>query len=328
MKGIDTRVSSTGSDAIKTKGIVKRLVAILVVATAGTLCPAVSATASQRPVELVVIYPEVREPFARVFEEVVQGAEQGYQQQVRRVSMADNQSPVDFVHVLDDSSPVLVLGNRLARQVTEHNSDRKLIVGAVNSQYREVFGITLIPDSGVVARKLPVLVPEVKTVHIVTDPEKNPLDFDRASEVLAKQGMLLAVHRAEDVREAAGVYRNLMQTLDKDDAVWILPRGSFVSNAVLAILLQESWEKYFVVFSSNPVHVKRGALFSIYPNNYKMGISLGRLALDVAEGNLMEPRMQALEDVFVTVNERTSKHLGISITEGMRAEIDLILPAR
>ena len=170
-----------------------------------------------------------------------------------------------------------------------------------------------------------MLVPDVKTVHIVTDPEKNTFDIDRASDVLAKQGMLLSVHPVKDVREAAGVYRDLMQTLDEDDAVWILPRGSFVSNAVLAILLQESWEKYFVVFSSNPIHVKRGALFSIYPNNYKMGISLGRMAMDVAQGNYVERRMQALEDVFVTVNERTSKHLGINLTESMRAEIDLIL---
>ena len=112
------------------------------------LHPAGGPAASERPVDLVVIYPEVREPFARVFEEVVRGAEEGYQQEIRRVSMADNQSPVDFVHVLDESSPVLVLGNRLARQVTEHNADRRLIVGAVNSQYSDVFGITLIPDSG------------------------------------------------------------------------------------------------------------------------------------------------------------------------------------
>ena len=297
-------------------------------ATAGFLSLYASAAVDNRPLDLVIIYPEVREPFARVFEEVVRGAEEGYQKQVRRVSMTDNQSPVDFVHVLDDSSPVLVLGNRLARQVTEHNADRQLIVGAVNSQFDDVFGITLIPDSGIVARKLPLLVPDVKTVHIVTNPAKNNFDLKRASDVLAKQGMVLSVHRAEDVREAAGVYRDLMKTLDKDDAVWILPRGSFVNNAVLAILLQESWEKYFVVFSSNPVHVKRGALFSIYPNNYKMGVSLGRMAMNVAQGNLLEARMQALEDVFVTINERTSKHLGINLTETMRAEIDLILPAR
>lgn len=285
-------------------------------------------TVAEEAIDLVIIYPEVREPFARIFEEVVRGAEEGYQQEVRRVSMADNQSPVDFVHVLDQSSPVLVLGNRLARQVTEHNADRRLIVGAVNSEYNNVFGITLVPDAAVVAAKLPLLVPDVRTVHIVTNPDNNLLDFDHVTTVLQQQGIELSIHRAEDVRVAAGVYRDLMPTLSEQDAVWILPKGSFVNNAVLAILLHESWEKYFVVFSSNPIHVKRGALFSIYPNNYKMGLSLGRMAWDIAQGNSPQRQMQALEDVFITVNERTSNHLGINLSDDIRSHIDLILPAR
>ena len=294
----------------------------------GVVSLAGAATVAEEAIDLVIIYPEVREPFARIFEEVVRGAEEGYQQEVRRVSMADNQSPVDFVHVLDQSSPVLVLGNRLARQVTEHNADRRLIVGAVNSEYNNVFGITLVPDAAVVAAKLPLLVPDVRTVHIVTNPDNNLLDFDHVTTVLQQQGIELSIHRAEDIRVAAGVYRDLMPTLSEQDAVWILPKGSFVNNAVLAILLHESWEKHFVVFSSNPIHVKRGALFSIYPNNYKMGLSLGRMAWDIAQGNSPQRQMQALEDVFITVNERTSNHLGINLSDDIRSHIDLILPAR
>jgi putative ABC transport system substrate-binding protein len=317
------------SSAIKIKQMVSVFALTLAgLAAMGSVSLAGASAAAEEVVDLVIIYPEVREPFARVFEEVVRGAEEGYQQNVRRVSMADNQSPVDFVHVLDRNSPVLVLGNRLARQVTEHNAERRLIVGAVNSEYNNVFGITLIPDSEVIAQKLPVLVPGIKTVHIVTNAENNLLDFDRATQALSQQGIKLSIHQAEDIRVAAGVYRDLMQTLDEDDAVWILPKGSFVNNAVLAILLQESWEKHFVVFSSNPIHVKRGALFSIYPNNYKMGLSLGRLALDVAQNNSPQRQMQALEDIFVTLNERTSNHLGINLTDDIRAHIDLILPAR
>ena len=162
-------------------------------ATMGSVSLADASTAEEA-VDLVIIYPEVREPFARVFEEVVRGAEEGYQQKVRRVSMADNQSPVDFVHVLDHSSPVLVLGNRLARQITEHNADRRLIVGAVSSEYSDVFGITLIPDASVIAKKLPILVPKIKTVHIVTDAENSQLDFDRTAETLSQQGIQLAIH--------------------------------------------------------------------------------------------------------------------------------------
>jgi putative ABC transport system substrate-binding protein len=182
--------------------------------------------------------------------------------------------------------------------------------------------------------KLSFLVPAVKKIHVIAKPGTTVVDFDLAEGTLLHRGFALVIHQAEDIRSAAGVYRNLMKNLDEDDAVWILPNGSFVNNAMLSILLQESWEKHFVVFSSNPVHVRRGALFSVYPNNYKMGLSLGRLAqtvagdLSAAEGEEAARTMQPLNDVFVTLNERTSNHLGINLTDDMRAHIDLVLPAR
>ena len=288
--------------------------------------------------ELVIVYPEVREPFARVFEEIVRGAEDGYGQQAQRVAMGKKQSPVDFIHDLDRQSPVLVLGNRLARQAAKQNTDHKVIVGAVNGDFDRVFGISLTPSFEAVSTKLSSLVPAVKKIHVIAKPCTTVLDFDLAEGTLLHRGFALVIHEAKDIRSAAGVYRNLMKTLDEDDAIWILPNGSFVNNAMLSILLQASWEKHFVVFSSNPVHVKRGALFSVYPNNYKMGVSLGRLAQTVA--NDLSPisqgieemagarKMQPLNDVFVTLNERTSNHLGINLTDDMRGQIDLVLPAR
>ncbi len=307
--------------------------ALFIALAALTFCRSVTAAA----VELVIVYPQVREPFARVFEEIVRGAEDGYKAQVQRVALKENQSPVDFVHVLDRQSPVLVLGNRLARQVSEHNTEHKIIVGAVNGDFNRVFGISLTPSFEAISNKLKFLVPAVKKVHVITTVGTTASDFKLISEappVQGSQGFNLVIHEAADIRSAAAVYRNLMQHLDEDDAVWILPNGSFVNNAMLSILLQASWEKHFVVFSSNPVHVKRGALFSVYPNNYKMGLSLGRLAQTVAsdlpstKNGDAARQMQPLNDVFITLNERTSNHLGINLTDDMREHIDLVLPAR
>ena len=304
--------------------------ALFIALAALIFCRSVTAAA----VELVIVYPQVREPFARVFEEIVRGAEVGYEHQVQRVALKENQSPVDFVHVLDRQSPVLVLGNRLARQVSEQNTQHKVIVGAVNGEFSKVFGISLTPSFETISNKLKFLVPAVKKVHVIAKPGTTASDFDLGLEASPYKGFSLVIHEAEDIRSAATVYRNLMKTLDEDDAVWILPNGSFVNNAMLSILLQESWEKHFVVFSSNPVHVKRGALFSVYPNNYKMGLSLGRLAQTVADDlsdsddEKAAREMQPLNDVFVTLNERTSNHLGINLTDDMLRHIDLVLPAR
>jgi putative ABC transport system substrate-binding protein len=299
-----------------------------------SLCFSITVNAA----ELVVIYPQVREPFARVFEEIVRGAEDGYhespqpqnagQQSTQRVSMDENQSPVDFIHVLDQASPVLVLGNRLAGEVSAHNPEHKVIVGAVSTEYSNVFGITLTPGFKVIANKLSALVPAVRTVHVVVGSEADRVEFETAAKVFAQRGLSLVVHPASDIRSAAAIYRGLTKQLSEDDAVWILPDGSFVGDAMLSILLQASWEKHFVVFSSNPVHVKRGALFSIYPNNYKMGLSLGRLAQEVASGRVPQRQMQPLDDVFVAVNGRTGNHLGINFTEDVLRHIDVVLPAR
>ena len=312
---------STGGSAIKISGIMG---VSIICSSVLALCSSISASTT----ELIVIYPQVREPFARVFEEIVRGAEDGYQHSVQRVPLAENQSPVDFVHVVDRQSPVLVLGNRLARQGSENNKEHNVIVGAVNTGFTNVFGITLTPNFDLLTSKLSLLVPAIKQVHVIAGANSGLTDFKLAKEAFLSRGITLLVHEADNLRMAAGTYRKLMHDFDEDDAIWILPSGSFVNNPMLSILLQESWKKRFVVFSSNPVHVKRGALFSVYPNNYKMGLSLGRLAQDIVQGVATEQQMQSLDDIFVTVNERTSNHLGVNLTEDVRAQIDVVLPAR
>ena len=81
------------------------------------------------------------------------------------------------------------------------------------------------------------------------------------------------------------------------------------------------------MFSSNPLHVKRGMLFAVYPDNRGMGASLGRLANETLSGEKLSG-MMPLKDVLIAVNERTSRHLAIELTNEMKSNIDLLLPAR
>jgi putative ABC transport system substrate-binding protein len=92
-------------------------------------------------------------------------------------------------------------------------------------------------------------------------------------------------------------------------------------------LLDAAWSKNLIVFSSNPMHVKHGALFAVYPDNKNMGASLGQLANDVLEGSA-ETGMKTLKDTLLAVNERTSNHLGISLSKEVKENVNLLLPAR
>jgi putative ABC transport system substrate-binding protein len=83
------------------------------------------------------------------------------------------------------------------------------------------------------------------------------------------------------------------------------------------------------VFSSNVAHVRRGALFSLYPDNLELGRFLGSSAQTLIGSNVgptAAPRgLQALRQVLTAVNTRTAEHLGLDLrASGQR--IHLVLP--
>jgi hypothetical protein len=94
------------------------------------------------------------------------------------------------------------------------------------------------------------------------------------------------------------------------------------------------------VFSGNPSHSRRGLLFSMYPDNTRLGQALGQLAQEIQVrhqqtgsslkvGDTIAPQEQhihilPLEHLHTGVNLRTAEHLGISISRDQ--EFDIIFP--
>ena len=77
-------------------------------------------------------------------------------------------------------------------------------------------------------------------------------------------------------------------------------------------MLQESWNQGIAVFSSNSTHVRRGVLFSLYPDNVALGKSLAGLAQGILiSGDYGKRGVMPLRDVQSAVNLRTAKHLGL-----------------
>ncbi len=289
-------------------------------------CSVVSAVeASVAPPQLVVVYPEVRQPFAKVYQTIAEGAEQGYGAPLRLLALGSNSS--DELEELDGEI-VIALGGRAVKQLLGQQLSHPLVVGAISANIQGVCGLTMAPDPEAVVKRLQVLAPSVKNIYVVDRPRATVTNLVAAKAALLTLGLNLVVREATDRRDAANVYRQLVKDLDAGDAVWVLPGDRYVNNALLSILLEASWKSDFVVFSSNPTHVKRGALFSVYPDNFKMGVRLGEIARGCAQGDEQSAVMEPLRNVFVTVNERTSNHLGITLTDDIREHIDLVLPAR
>ena len=295
------------------------LLPLLIIIFSGLSSESVSA-------ELMVLYPEVKGPFSKVFEDISLGAKERFNGNTSLLALDEKGGAQS---ALDDKKPdvVLVLGKRSLDAFSATNKHVPLVLGAVNDSQYAYPGILMIPDPEVVLDRLLMLAPKVKRVHVVQKAKGEDIQLKGAREYLTSRGVELIIDKGADLREAASLYAKILENANSSDAVWILQDGSYVNSAIFSLLLDAAWNKNLVVFSSNPLHVKHGALFAVYPDNKKMGASLGEIANQVVRKEA-DPEMKPLRDVLVAVNERTGNHLGISLSNDVRGKVDLILPAR
>ena len=292
------------------------------------VCSAEAAAETSSPgAQLAVVFPQVRQPFQKVYQTIAKGAAEGFAGPTSEIILDADKPATDLESRIADHM-VVALGGRGITELQPMTLAHPLVVGAVSRRIPHVYGMSMVPEESLIVTKLHVLAPEVRRVFVRVRSHDNIIDLKSAQLAFNQLGIQLHIHEAEDLRAAAGIYRKVIRSLGSGDAVWIPSGDRFVGNALLSILLQASWKSEFVVFSSNPTHVKRGALFSVYPDNFQMGVRLGELARKIAEGEQQQAGMEPLQSVFVTLNERTSNHLGILLTDDMKEHIDLVLPAR
>ncbi|MFV2061661.1 MAG: ABC transporter substrate-binding protein, partial [Gammaproteobacteria bacterium] len=133
-----------------------------------------------------------------------------------------------------------------------------------------------------------------------------------------------------NLHQAAKQYRDLLaQQAGTENAVWLLNDNTvFDRNALFSLVLQEAWNRNFIVFSNNPAHVKRGVLFAMFPDNQKMGSSLFNLANTNTLNSNKQNRMKTLEDLLIAFNTRTAEHLQLNVSRQQRSKFDLVFPTR
>lgn len=280
------------------------------------------------PQGVVVIYPQVREPFAALYRDYLAGIRQVVPSP-REYRINGNEMDRLAADVVDAPPDVMiVLGNKSVRTAASLGSGRPLVGLVANEDYRHELsgGVLLKPSAEVYLDNLRAIHGGVRHIFVVYNPETQQDLVDEAAVLAKRRGMTLEAFRAANIREAAAKYRRLLGSAEAYSAVWLLPNNDFVDASLLSTILQVAWERRLIVFSSNPQFVKHGALFAIYPDNQAVGGAVSRIALAVAQGDSLP--LEPLREVRLAVNERTLNHLSLSLSPEVRERIDLMLPGR
>jgi putative ABC transport system substrate-binding protein len=302
---------------------------------AGALLASTSlAEAAETSRFIAVIYPDIGEPFRSVFTKIIEGIEEQARGRIVTYPISASANLQDLSAELrrQDIRVVIALGRNGLKAASTLDREVGVVAGGVlsvpESELRGFAVHSLAPDPALLFGQLKSLLPSARRVLVAHDPLQNGWLIRRAREAAKTLGLELAAQESEDLKAALRFYQEALASADaKRDVLW-LPQDSVTvdESAVLPLVLQEAWNRNMAIFSSSVSHVKRGALFSLFPNNVALGRSLATSALGyLTSGAHVTRGLQPLKDVLVAVNLRTANHLGLNLA-GRQQQFDLVFP--
>ena len=296
--------------------------------------PLLAAEEKAARANLAVIYPDIGEPYRSVFGAIIDGVEERAQGKVHGIRIPLGGSPPGLSDELRrrDVKVVIALGRSGLKAAANLDKQFTVVAGGVlsvpESEAEGVWVQSLAPEPALLFAKLKAFAPFVRRVVVVHDPRQNDWLIQLAREAAKAQSLELLVLEADDLKSAVRRYQEQLGSLHpKRDALWLLQDSTTVEESnVLPLVLRESWRQSLVVFSSNAMHVRRGALFALYPDNIEIGRFLADAALATLQSGAQSSRgIQALKQVLTVVNTRTAAHLGLDLRASQQ-RIHLVYP--
>lgn len=282
---------------------------------------------------ITVIFPEIGEPFRGIFLKIIEGIEEQLKTKVRTIAISSQEaSEINNILRKNGTKVIIALGQRGYKIANGLDKDFNVVIGGVLSipgaESSPYTVISLTPDPNLLFAQLKSLIPGIKKILVVYNPSHNDWLIKFARNAAKSQSLELVTFEARDLASAAHQYEAAFAASDsRFDSLW-LPQDSTTveESTILPLVLKESWNRGIPIFSSNFLHVKKGALFALYPNNLEMGRNLATSALNLLIGDNSKKGLSPLRDVSSALNIRTASRIGINIGAQRQRSFDFIFP--
>ncbi|WP_422993142.1 hypothetical protein [Undibacterium sp. Di24W] len=290
---------------------------------------------SQSSPTIRTFYPDIGEPYKSIFAKIMDGIDERLPKPSLRIAISTESNSTNFPNLRESRpSMVIALGRAGLKAAMTLEGPVEIIGGGVISPSDADSKITLLqslaPDPGLLFARLRQLQPNGKRIYVVYSAVNSGWLMRFADAAARTQGFELKGLEASDLRSAMQRYQELWIDFNSTDALW-LPQDPITSeeSTIVPTVLKEAWNRNGILFSSNLAHVRRGALFALFPNNIALGQRLGSAALAHLTTPANAPRgIVPLRELFASLNTRTASHLGIEYAPKLHGNFDLLLPER
>jgi len=262
---------------------------------------------------ITVFYPEARKPYSTFFDAIIRGIKEQPQVNIQALAFNKSSNEDDILLSLQQTNPdaVILLGRENIPLQEKIATSFKTVHGALFLSGQDIkkghSAVSMNPDPALLFAELKKIQPNIKEIHVVFDPAINGWLVQRAIESTAKSGLIIVPHKVSNLQQAALKYKEIIRNNNNhtENALWLLHHDPTLDNkSLLPRVLSDAWKYKQVVISSNPSHVRRGALLSILPDNQQIGKDLALTAIRLLNGK--KANITPMQSTLVVANLRTA----------------------
>lgn len=280
---------------------------------------------------ILLIHPAVEAPYDLIVEHVRAGLARGAQRPVESYTLPDAETDPRLAQWLTKRrthSAIVTIGRQALDAVTATATDIPVFAAAVEQPPSdEVNGISIFIAPQRFFETLSAIAPHITTVHVIYLSDKAQTLTPAINAAGRIHGINVVAAGVNNLRDAVITTEKLLDNMQHGEAMW-LHRGVIRLNeeVMMPLIVSKSWRLRVPVFTSDAEYVKRGLLFSLFPDYEGMGISLGeRLGSDQL------PLPQGLEFLTTTkgvLNMRIARHLDVKPKRSTLNRFEIIFPVK
>ena len=266
---------------------------------------------------------------------------------------AYNQAVVSFQSEIKDSATVtvhdmegdLARGKKLARKIRASDATLVIAVGlkAALAAKVEIVDVPVIycmvldpekydlkaPNLTGISLRIPVerqlstihaLVPKLKRVGVLYDPEKTSPLIDEARRVATRLGLELIEKPIHAEKEVPAATRTLLGSVD---GLWLVPDSTVLTEDSIKFILGASLDRNIPVLGFSAEFVRNGALAGLSINPEDVGRQAAIIAKKLLRTSDHSVPVTALPDrIRLAVNLKTAKYLGLTLPPDVMGKAD------
>lgn len=284
--------------------------------------------------KVAIIMPEVRAPYKVIFDDIYDGIVENLNQQ--SISLIINKevksSTVDGWIANMGISAIIALGPAAHKSVSKITTELPVVSGAMMTATpddQDSLKVALSPEPAELFDQLSTLNDNISRVAVVYNTDRYQWLINLAQKKALSYGIDLLTYKASNVKQSAKIYDQLLADEKPQSlAIWLLQDRTIVdSKVVLPFILERSWQRSIMVFSSSLGHVKKGVLFCMYPDNRAHGKQLAQIIDNYYQlpARVHKDPMPTT-DLLMAINSRTAAHLGLDLNKSDLRKIDVVFP--